>query len=663
MSMSRKATSFVAEHPSFWHWVALSATMAIALAVRLWHLDTLPPGLYRDEATNGLDALRVIAGEHPLYFTANNGREPLFMYLLALSVRLLGRTPGALRLVAAVLGTLTVLVSYWLGHELYGRRVGLVFAVLLSVTVWPVNLSRIALRAVGLPLFIGAMLALTWLGLRRHSIWPMAAAGLCWGLSFYTYLAARFTLLALPLVVLYLWRLRPDARWWRGWLTLASVAFAVAMPLGVYIVTHWQATMGRAGQVSVFDSAISQGHPWVALLRNLMAALLGPFLRGDFIPRHNVPLRPAFGPLMAPFGLVGLALMLARVRRDSASGMVLIWCGVMAVPTVLAEGAPHFLRAVGVLPLLFLLPSVGLDWAAAQLSRWRRWLPTFATVAVLLIAGTTDLLTYWRHLNSQAVYYNFESGATALAAQVNRFLGRGWPGQGLAVPQASDSGAGRVVALDSRFAQNWPSVSYLISAQERVIDLERVDADTPTPLALAIWPYGDALAIMKRLPEGHQIDVQPGAWERGDLEAEARQLYIWIEDGTNTRPTQPLTAAWADGIHLDGYTVERASGRIAVALWWRADAPIDRDYTVFCQAIIDGRLVGQADSQPALGLAPTSQWHRYGGVVDRHIVSVDNEDVARAELYVGLYDLATMERLPLASVGGIESTDTYLVLR
>ncbi len=56
------------------HWLALVAIMAGALAVRLWQLDALPPGVYRDEAINGLDALRVIAGERPIFFTANNGR-------------------------------------------------------------------------------------------------------------------------------------------------------------------------------------------------------------------------------------------------------------------------------------------------------------------------------------------------------------------------------------------------------------------------------------------------------------------------------------------------------------------------------------------------------------------------------------------------------------
>ncbi len=80
----------------------------IAAALRLVALDRWPPGLYHDEAFNGLDALRVLQGDTPIFFTANNGREPLFIYLQALSVALFGRSPGALRLVSAIVGTLTI---------------------------------------------------------------------------------------------------------------------------------------------------------------------------------------------------------------------------------------------------------------------------------------------------------------------------------------------------------------------------------------------------------------------------------------------------------------------------------------------------------------------------------------------------------------------------
>ncbi|MBC8492791.1 MAG: hypothetical protein H8D43_03315, partial [Chloroflexi bacterium] len=100
--MERPSRRFSAE------WLPLLLVIAIAAALRFWALGNTPPGLYHDEAFNGLDALGVLEGERPIFFEANNGREPLFVYLVALSVAVLGRSPGAIRIVAALLGTLTI---------------------------------------------------------------------------------------------------------------------------------------------------------------------------------------------------------------------------------------------------------------------------------------------------------------------------------------------------------------------------------------------------------------------------------------------------------------------------------------------------------------------------------------------------------------------------
>jgi len=68
---------------------------ALAAALRFFALGEIPPGLYHDEAFNGLDALRVLAGHWPVYFAANRGREPLFIYLIAATVGLLGIEDGS----------------------------------------------------------------------------------------------------------------------------------------------------------------------------------------------------------------------------------------------------------------------------------------------------------------------------------------------------------------------------------------------------------------------------------------------------------------------------------------------------------------------------------------------------------------------------------------
>jgi 4-amino-4-deoxy-L-arabinose transferase-like glycosyltransferase len=86
----------------------------------------------------------------------------------------------ALRLPAAVVGTLTTLPVWLLGRAWFGRPPGCWPPVLWAITLWPVHLGRIGLRA-GL---LAPVLALAfWLGTRgvprkRPRWWLAAGAGL-----------------------------------------------------------------------------------------------------------------------------------------------------------------------------------------------------------------------------------------------------------------------------------------------------------------------------------------------------------------------------------------------------------------------------------------------------------------------------------------------------
>ena len=142
----------------------------------------LPPGLYQDEAYNGLDTLNILAGSHPIYFPANNGREPFFIYLQAAGVAVFGRTALALRFPAALIGTLLIAATFALGRALYNARIGLFAAAGVAITFWPVALSHIGLRAGSLPLFSALSLASAAWGWRQppdSAGWPFWRWGAC----------------------------------------------------------------------------------------------------------------------------------------------------------------------------------------------------------------------------------------------------------------------------------------------------------------------------------------------------------------------------------------------------------------------------------------------------------------------------------------------------
>ena len=299
----------------------------------------------------------------------------------------------ALRFPSAIIGILTIPATYWMARELFNRRVGLLAAAFMTITLWPIQLSVIGFRAGTLPLFIALSIA-TGVRAYRSGRWlDWLIAGALYGVSFYTYLAGRFTPVVLIMFGLGLILARRFKRLWPGALIFVVAASVVVAPLAITALTNWDVVMGRVGEVSILSPAINHGDVVGTAIGNTFKALGMFFWQGDRIPRHNVPYRPVFDWLVTivfVFGLVRLILGAIQRRRAERpplpdfldytppkrvtlpdqlpSAFVLVWIGVMLLPTILAEDTPHFLRAVGVLPVVMVIPAVGLDTLAQWLT-------------------------------------------------------------------------------------------------------------------------------------------------------------------------------------------------------------------------------------------------------------------------------------------------------
>ncbi|MCL4369608.1 MAG: hypothetical protein M1380_01690 [Chloroflexi bacterium] len=105
------------------------------------------------------------------------------------------------------------------------------------------------------------------------------------------------------------------------------------------------------------------------------------------------------------------------------------------------------------------------------------------------------------------------------------------------------------------------------------------------------------------------------------------------------------------GYRLDGSDPDKVRGR----LYWQAvgQRPA-RDYTVFVQALRDGKLAAQWDAQPLGGRYPTSLWSPSEIVEVPFELPLSTEGRAGASLIVGMYDLETMERLPVGEKTFVE---------
>jgi hypothetical protein len=584
-----------------------------------------------DEGYTGVDALRVLQGGWTLYFAANNGAEPLYVYLAALTTALLGPSAFALRLPAALAAVARVLATYLLVRAVFrdeschgnrpGRRamgaaeaLALLAALVQTLSLWHLHLSRDASRVGLFPLLATLTIWLLWEGLSRANCrpslstqypvlstprpWPwFAGAGACCGLAFYTYLPARL----LPLLVVALLahlafsRRAWLSRSWRGLALAALIAAAVAAPLATYYVTHWSAFTFRVEMVSLANPWVHGGDPAGLLARNLEGTLGMFAVRGDEDPQYNVLARPVFPPpLAALFGL-GLAVAVWRIRRP-AYWLFLAWLGIMLVPGVLSAHSPHFARQVGIMPAVYVFVALGAWqlWAWAQavrgdqcavLARLRGAAPAVVAVvlgAALVGAGVGTVVDYFGRpaaegptllarlatLPPTAELYVAGSEETAT---VGTYLAGG-----VGPPRAP---VGDPARPWPRFTQGFHS---LVLPRDTWRTFYLVERD---------WWWLAAEQLLWARYDLQPYRSPPGLERFRVLSLAERPLPAGAPEAAPWQPLPP--ARWAVGIRLVGYGLpaESRPGEVAgVTLRWRVEAPAPddpgQDYT-FAVGLVD----------------------------------------------------------------------------
>ncbi|NKQ37687.1 MAG: hypothetical protein HF973_19010 [Chloroflexi bacterium] len=649
--------------PSAFGWaLLLLAIVGLAAVLRLGQLGSLPPGLYRDEAFNGLDALRALEGNGAIFFEANNGREPLYIYLTAAATALFGRSAASLRLAAALTGILTAWLTYKLAAAWFDRLTGLFAAFIWAATLWAVHLSRVGLR----PILLVAALTLTfWLATlayeksaadkeRNRFFYPQSsilwfAAGLAYGVAFYTYLAVRFTPLLLVLIIVYLaWR---DGwkRLWPGLVWFGLGTAVIITPLVLFYVQHFDLFLGRAGQVSIFNPVINGGDLWGALWRQTGRAL-GMFLwRGDSIVRHNPSGRPVFDWLMAVPFLLGLVWCVRHWRRAGAM-ILLLWTAVMLMPTILAEDTPHFLRVVGVLPAVLIFPAIGL----AQIWRWERlpaWLRQGGVIVLLAGSLLITLQDYVNYGNDPETALMFEAAAVALAADLQA--------------EAGDT----AVYLDRWFwdeptQKGWPSIPYLTDLDN--VQFYRPESGLPPPapgqpVSIYAWRFGDLSFVPGLMPAPGIVNVKIGPLARGDLETEAYPLYVRYQ-GAPGLLSKDTAANFGGVIRLEEAALSFGEDDWVVDLTWGADTAVAPHLVAFVHLVGPEGILAQSDLPPGGGNW-LPDWWQPGQIVreQRRFGGIRPYNPQQDFLRIGVYNAQTGQNLPLLDESGKAISKFYIL--
>ena len=669
----------------------LVAILLLAAFLRFWRLDTLPPGLHHDEAYNGLDALSLLEGKQfpqfyegwelygqdahagnppqetrfPLFFEGNYGREALHVYLMALSIKLFGPTPFAVRFVPALAGVLAVFTTYLAAAQLVVDRSAstkimtpLVAAFVMAILFPAVHFSRFGLRAM---LFVPVetlTVYFFWRGVyggaavsetqkAQHGVaarlfhkgaLSFITAGFFLGFGLYVYVSARlFPLLFVLFIPYWFWREREALR--RHWLhvgMMAAAAGLTAVPILLFFIRYPAIFLFRvAFVVNRGDGAVAD-KPWLTWLGNVGRVLRGLLWRGDASLRHNLPERPFLDPIQAVLFLLGILRVLRRLTPRMV--FLLLWLGVMLLPSILSGDAPHFGRLVGAAPPIAIIAGLGgaalysqkalfskLKFERALSLKTRGWL-------LIAILGVSTFYTV-------RDYFVGYAGDPQLG---EAFYEPDWEMGRYAAAQPADASL-----YFTPTQEEMATIYFALQDPERLRSFNGFDGLVPagipeTPSLYLIRPYDEASwRYLTRFFAGGE----PGAAHDGfrPLYVSDSASYVSVENKTEV--------TWDGQIRLSGWSsAQTENDHLNVTLAWQAEADMLYNYTAFVHLLDgNGRIVAQLDRQPA-GY-PTSDWRPGEFIVDHYRIELPPQlPPGEYTLLTGFYYLPTLERLGDAAV-------------
>ena len=366
----------------------LLVIVLLAAIIRLWQLDSNPPGLTWDEAAlgyNGYSILQTGRDEYgnllPLNLKSFGDYKPaIYAYLTIPLIAVLGLSEWAVRLPSALFGILAVYGIFLLINQLFKNRwVALSCALMLAISPWAIQFSRAAFEA-NVALTLNIFGAYFLVKAKNKTNWLVPAA-FVFGLSLLTYLSSKLfvPLFVIGLVLLFYRRIKSSKPLSLGILAFLGVLGIVFVSTFVTGKTDrlatqnffaYQRPLENTQLISSEDTTDSSSvvfqilhGQWWDYYRGLFEhyfIYFSPkilFIEGDYSQRHRVPdlgVLFYFSVILIPIGLLFL------LRQKGSAWPIFIWLILAPIPAVLSRDLISILRALNMVVPLAILEGTGL---------------------------------------------------------------------------------------------------------------------------------------------------------------------------------------------------------------------------------------------------------------------------------------------------------------
>lgn len=367
--------------------------VAIAVFLRVYSLDHIPPGVNRDEASIGYTAYSILqtgkdeyGREFPLSFQSfGDWKLPLYIYTVVPFVSIFGLSELAVRLPSAIFGVLSVALTFYLVKILFKNNIlAGITMFLAAVSPWSVHLSRVESESntASFLIILGTILFLKSL---KDRVWLIIASAISFALTYFTYAGNHIftTVFVAGLIFFYRDQIRKTK------FNLVALIIFLSLSGIIFYQTLFSASTTKLSGINIFgDPSIIHAkieiprnehadpksffaritHNKIVfagerIVQNYLNSFSPPFLfiKGGENNAHNISNFGNMYLVEAPFLFLGLIYLIV-LKKGKEKNLILWWFFIAPIAASITKDAPHTNRMFSIFPILVLVTSFGIWW-------------------------------------------------------------------------------------------------------------------------------------------------------------------------------------------------------------------------------------------------------------------------------------------------------------
>lgn len=401
--------------------------LSLAVFLRIWSLDNVPPSASLDEASIGYNAYSVLKtgvdeyGNFPLISQRgyDDWRRSTYLFLTIPFISLLGLNVVSVRLPAVILSVLSVWATYHIILLLFSKRskfsssVALVGTLMLAISPWHIYISRLGHESNACLAFLifGVLFFLQ--GLRNKSSNKIFLSILLFILSMISYYSGQVFIPLFILGLIFIFRKSLLSIVLSNKKNLIPLFALIALSVVILAAIFSPEALVRYRGTSTFDKeahpkefarrvelrnqAIKDNNLIGILFYNRRIFYLQVFIEGytshfnpkwlftNFSSAHKVPNTGLLYLWEIPFILLGVvALIKSKIIDIQIKKTIFLWFLLAPLPAAIAAQVPHAMRSYNFLPVWQIFTALGATYLLYKLQKFKKVFLFLFTFLILI---------------------------------------------------------------------------------------------------------------------------------------------------------------------------------------------------------------------------------------------------------------------------------------